>query len=117
MERLERSRLESIKRSLQKSLTTVKELLKIAHAPRRLSHSDVKQRAQTISAAVRAKGGKVTADELRQITTKHGMPFTAVGSLVGGGYLKRTKKGFELGKRGRGVQQTKRTSQDRGKGR
>jgi hypothetical protein len=94
MERSERQRLEAIKRHLQRDLAVIQELLRTAKAPQRLSDTDIKKRCHSIVAAVKKKGGKVTADQLREIVTKNGMPFSAVGSLVAGKYVKKDGKEF-----------------------
>mgnify|MGYP001573167080 CR=1 FL=1 len=94
MERSERQRLEAIKRHLQRDLKVIEELLRTAKAPQRLSDAQIKQRALSIVAAIKKKGGKVTAEQLREIVTKQGMPFSAVGSLVAGKYVRKEEKNF-----------------------
>ena len=106
MERSERSRLEAIKRDLQKNLKTVDALLCTAHAPhrlQRLSRRASKERARAICKEVKKRGGRLSREELRDVLAKAKMPFTAVGGLFGAGYLKNTTSGTALGVRGRGV--------------
>ncbi len=107
MERSEKVRILTIKRGLHKSLGVVDELLRQAEAPRRLSKADVKHRAQSICKAVAAKGGAVSREHLQRIADEHRLPFAAIGSLVGAGYLRTTKTGFRLGARGQAAKRHK----------
>ena len=100
MEQSERLRLETIKRQLHKGLTSIEELLQHAKPPQRLSKEAIRKRAQSICERVRKQGGTVSRDELRKIAAKHGIQFTAIGALVGSGYLRTVKNGFAIGKRG-----------------
>jgi hypothetical protein len=89
MERSERQRLEAIKRRLDDGVKAIDELLATAATPKRMSDRQVKQRALAICSAVRKHGTRVTRDQLKAIVLKHGMPFTAVGALFSGHYLKK----------------------------
>lgn len=92
--------MEGVRRQLKASLAAVESVLASKAPPRRLSDADVKRRAEAICHEVRARGGQVSLDQLRAITVKHNMPFTAVGALSAGGYLRRTENGYALARRG-----------------
>ncbi len=100
MERSERTRLESIRRRMKQDLAAVEVLLRTADPPHRLSKANVRSRAQAICREVQAHGSTVRPERLRAITSKHKMPFSSVGALFAGGYLKKSAKGVSLGKRG-----------------
>jgi|GEM_PF-6403574 len=108
MERSERARLEVLERNLRRELVVVQQMLKTAHPPRRLSDRDIRERALAICAEIRKRGGSVDQDVLRTIVSKRGMPFTAVGSLYSGGYLRKTKTGVALAGRSQRARQRKR---------
>ena len=103
MERSERKRLETFRNHLKRDLAAVEELLTKAHEPRRLSRKDTRLRALAICKDVTSHGKPIWEKQLRGIVERHGMPYAAVGSLFGARYLKRSKKGIELGKLGRGT--------------
>ena len=100
MERSERIRLQSIQTSLKRNLAAVEALLRTAQPPKRLSNKQVRARARAICQDIKARGGAVQKDQLREIIAKHGMAFTSVGALFGGGYLRESSKGITVGKRG-----------------
>lgn len=105
MERSEPIRLESVRRRLKENIATVEQLLKTAESPRRLSDADIKKRVASICRDLGSSGA--TDSQLREIVTKHSMPYHAVGALFAGGYLKRTSKGTVLGSRGRALVRAK----------
>ena len=100
MERSERIQLQNMRRRLEHNLAALDHLLKKAAPPRRFAKADIRQRAAAICQEVRTRKGVVSKDQLRTIVTKHDMPYTAVGALFAGGYLKDTKTGVVLGSRG-----------------
>jgi hypothetical protein len=99
MERNERARLQAVRRALGRSIVAVDELLKTAQPPRRLSVADIRKRALAICKDIQAHGGSVSKEQLKAIVTKHGMPYTAVGALYAGGYVRAIGKRLEVGPR------------------
>ena len=75
-------------------------LLRTATAPKRVTKSQARERALKIVAAIKANRGRVSRDQLREIVTKQGMPFSSVGALFQGGYVKRQGKSYVFGQRG-----------------
>jgi hypothetical protein len=100
MERNERVRLESVRNQLRRNLRLLDQLLQHAPPPRHRSISDIKRRATNICRELAALRRPATPGQLRAVVTKHGMPYTAVGALYAGGYLRRSGKGIVLGARG-----------------
>lgn len=103
MERVERLRLQTIRRHLEEDLERIDALLATASRPKRRSSADIKDRAAKICQAIRARGGSVSRDVLKELINKHGFPFHAVGALFSGTYLRADGKNIGLGKRGLAV--------------
>ena len=109
MERLERVRLEAMRRHCKDYLLAIDALLKDASPPRNLSASAIHVRAAAICKDVKAKGGSVSKDQLRAIATKHTLAFSAVGALFAGKYLKQAGNDrVILGSRGQSAVRTSR---------
>lgn len=100
MEHSERRRLEAVRRNLKRDLAAVEELLRTAKPARRLTRKQIQSRARNVCRTVKAKGATIDEEALRTIVAKHGMPFASVGALFQAGYLRRSRKGISLGKRG-----------------
>ena len=100
MQRSERKGLETLRRNLKRDLQVVEEVLRVAQPARRLTRGEIRTRARNICRSLKAQGRTVSDDALREIVAKHGMPFASVGALFNSGYLRKSKKGIALGRKG-----------------
>ena len=100
MERIERLQLEAVRRHLQHELLQIDRLLKTAQPARRLSDRDARKRVVAICQTIKARGGSVTRDQLREICQKHKLRFTTVGALFRNRFMKMTGKRVSLTKLG-----------------